>query len=190
MKYLLMIALLLAVPVVATAQRTDNLNLRGRGHSKKEAKSNITIGRVFLHDGSIINGNIVEADGKVSVTTFDGNLFVYNKDKVLRIEYGKVYQPKSGAVAVLLSFLVYPGIGDFYAGNNEAGIVWTVVGTAGLASVLFGSSVIGQAKATDLVIGGAALMFGARIGSSVTAYMATRPPQTSNAKLSLLEIKF
>lgn len=84
---------------------------------------------VYLKNGSIIHGTITQLvpNEKVTISTADGSMFVYDMDEVDKITKEQaVAQPgasrKNPAVAGLLSFLV-PGSGQLYNGDTNLGIV-------------------------------------------------------------------
>ena len=103
---------------------------------------------VYLKDGSIIRGKIIEKipDVSLKIQTRDCSVFFYNMDKVLKItkepiivkDQSKVIKKKSPSLAFMLSF-IFPGIGQYYNGDAEKGLLqellflggWTLTATAG-----------------------------------------------------------
>lgn len=95
---------------------------------------------VYLKDGSIIHGTIIEQVPNVSlkVQTKDGNVFVYSMDNVLKITKepykglyeGEVRWHKSPGLAFALSFL-FPGIGQYYNGDVTKGVIQEVLYVGG-----------------------------------------------------------
>jgi hypothetical protein len=84
---------------------------------------------VYLKDGSVIHGEIIEQAPNVSVTiqTRDGNVIVCRMDDIAKIARRSVRREevraeKSPVTAFLLSLFV-PGVGQYYNGEIGKGIV-------------------------------------------------------------------
>lgn len=99
---------------------------------------------IYLKNGSIIRGTIVEQIPSVSVKiqTKDGNVFVFKMEEIEKItkEAGKgvsgtrMQGDKNPGLAFVLSFLVV-GLGQHYNGEYTKGIIQEVVAIGGM--VLF-----------------------------------------------------
>jgi hypothetical protein len=96
---------------------------------------------VYLKDGSVIRGQIIEQIPNVSIKiqTKDGNIFVCKMEEVDKIvkeplKVLEIKEEKSPILAFLLSSIV-PGLGQYYNGEVEKGIIQEalVVGGAVLA---------------------------------------------------------
>ncbi len=96
---------------------------------------------VYLEDGSVIRGQIIEQipDVSIKVQTIDGNIFAYKMEEVEKIVkeslgIAEIKEEKSPAIALVLS-LVFPGLGQYYNGEIKKGIIQEamVVGGAALA---------------------------------------------------------
>jgi TM2 domain-containing membrane protein YozV len=97
---------------------------------------------VYLKDGSIIHGTIIEQVPNVSIKiqTRDQNIFVYSIENILKITkepikglYGNeedVRGYKSPGLAFALSFL-FPGIGQYYNGDIAKGVIQSVLYAGG-----------------------------------------------------------
>jgi len=92
---------------------------------------------VYLKDGSIVRGVIIEQVPNVSLKlkTRDGSIFVYNMDSILKItkepylvglHEENMRGHKSPGVAFVLSF-VFPGLGQYYNGDVAKGVIQEVV---------------------------------------------------------------
>ncbi len=149
---------------------------------------------VYLKDGSIVKGKITEqSEETVKITTFDGSIFVYKQAEIKRITYGKAKSPKSGAVAIVLS-LLFPGIGDFYVGNNGMGALWLATGAAGAGLMFYGMSQkdefnwdtwkVEKKGETEAGIG-ALIYLGSTVASCITAYKGTK----NYGQASLFEVR-
>lgn len=97
---------------------------------------------VYLKDGSVVRGIIIEQVPGVSVKirTADGNIFVYQIENIEKLTKEKPYGApagdlrgeKSPGVAWLLSFLV-PGVGQHYNGDYTKGVIMHVTYIGGFA---------------------------------------------------------
>jgi hypothetical protein len=90
---------------------------------------------VYLKDGSIIHGQIIEQVPNVSIKiqTRDGNVFTYkieSIEKMLREPAPGLGNEKSATTAFLLSF-VFPGLGQYYNGQVEKGVIQEVLYVGG-----------------------------------------------------------
>lgn len=90
---------------------------------------------VYLKDGSIIRGIIIEQVPSVSlkIQTRDGSVFFLRMDKILKMTKEryfrfneKVAQYKSPGLAFFMSFLI-PGVGQYYNGQVNKGIAQEVL---------------------------------------------------------------
>ncbi len=168
---------------------------------------------VKLKDGSVLEGEItVQTDSSLSIRTYGGSVFVLKRYNVISAEYGKTYTPRSGVVAVVLS-LLYPGIGNFYVGDNIKGLIFAAAGTAGIALSVYGimkpSKWIFTGDINDIdseghhppgsneevtydnyIYAGSLLYSSASIASCITAYQGSKPPKIGNTKFSLLSFNF
>jgi TM2 domain-containing membrane protein YozV len=108
---------------------------------------------VYLKDGSIIKGTIIEQIPNVSIKieTIDGSVFVYKMEQIEKItkeekrvaaetsgnsrENSRHIRKKSPVLAFWLSFLV-PGAGQYYNGQITKGIIQDVLYVAGLTVAL------------------------------------------------------
>lgn len=108
---------------------------------------------VYLKDGSIIRGMIVEQIPNVTlkIQTRDGSIFVFPMEKVEKItkEPRKVtYEPqiqsyKSPGVAFVLSFFL-PGTGQFYNGDFLKGGIQ--FGIASVTAIIIWSEILQEAS--------------------------------------------
>jgi len=108
---------------------------------------------VYLKDGSIIRGIIIEQIPNVSlkIQTRDGSVFVFPMEKVEKIsKEPRITGPeqqfqtyKSPGVAFALSFLL-PGAGQFYNGDYLKGGVQ--FGIASIAAILIWSEILQEAN--------------------------------------------
>ncbi len=83
---------------------------------------------VYLKDGSIIRGQIIEQipDVSIKIETVIGNIFAYKMEEVEKIVREpfkglEIEAEKSPAVAFVLSFIL-PGLGQYYNGEPKKGI--------------------------------------------------------------------
>jgi len=99
---------------------------------------------VYLKDGSIIKGQIIEQIPNVSIKirTEAGNVFVYkieNIEKMVKEESKfkatEIKQVKNPTTAFLLSFLI-PGLGQYYNGETGKGIAIDVAYIGGIVLAL------------------------------------------------------
>ena len=105
---------------------------------------------VYLKDGSIIRGTIIEQrpGESILIQTRDGNVFRYTMDRIERITKEQISKPaigpkkKSPALAWFLSFLI-PGGGQAYNGQ------WGKAGLDFAGAVIFAS--VAQAGVEDCV---------------------------------------
>lgn len=178
MKPLVIILLLFAA--FAPAAHAQLTPLDQRWQKEKHTQKSQHYGWVYLQEGSVIAGEITESPEKVSVASFDGNLFVYNRDKILSIEYDPAAKPKNAAMAVILS-LVFPGLGNAYAGQSVRGAIYGAIGFAGSIIAL-------RAKDQKTQDVGGTLYLAALVGSCVDAYSGCRPKRPPTLKVSLLSL--
>lgn len=103
---------------------------------------------VYLKNGSIIHGQIIEQIPNVSIKiqTRDGNIFVYEMEEVLKIVKEPIpeipgipkkaaKEEKSPGLAFALSFLM-PGVGQHYNGQYVKGVIQNVLYVGGWILVL------------------------------------------------------
>jgi hypothetical protein len=108
---------------------------------------------VYLNDGSIIRGIVIEQIPNVSlkIQTRDGNIFVFTMEKVERItkepRKGSLTQPmqpyKSPGAAFALSFFL-PGAGQFYNGEFLKGGIQ--FGIASVTAIIIWSEILQEAN--------------------------------------------
>jgi TM2 domain-containing membrane protein YozV len=102
---------------------------------------------VYLKDGSIIRGTIIEQVPNISVKirTRDGNVFVYPMNDILKITKELPlrskpeptgYRYRSPGLAFLFSFL-FPGIGQYYNGSVAKGIIQEALYLTGMSFMIF-----------------------------------------------------
>lgn len=96
---------------------------------------------VYLKDGSVIWGQIIEQVPNVSIKiqTKDGNIFVYKMEEVAKITKEplkgvEIKGKKSPALAFVLSFIV-PGLGQYYNGEIGKGIIQEALVVGGYVMV-------------------------------------------------------
>lgn len=104
---------------------------------------------VYLKDGSVIRGMIVEQVPNVSVKiqTREGNVFVYKMENIQKMTKEPIRGmgmgqmsgtgQKSPALAFVLSFLV-PGVGQYYNGEVAKGIIQEAAFVGGLVLYIQG----------------------------------------------------
>lgn len=99
---------------------------------------------VYLKDGSVIRGMIIEQIPNVSIKlqTRDGNIFVYPMGKIEKMtkepslrQQTQIKQVKNPTTAFLLSFFI-PGLGQYYNGEVEKGIIMDVIYVGGVVLAL------------------------------------------------------
>ena len=97
---------------------------------------------VYLNNGSIVRGTIIEIvpQQSIRISTYDGSIFVYEFDEVLKITKGpssvlSSYERKNPGTALLCSFLITGG-GQFYNEEGGKGTVMLGIGIVSLWSWL------------------------------------------------------
>lgn len=95
---------------------------------------------VYLKDGSIIRGTIIEQipNTSIKIQTNDRSVFVYKMENILKMtkeQYKGIYSgdirgKKSPGVAFALSFL-FPGLGQYYNGDVTKGVIQEVLYVGG-----------------------------------------------------------
>lgn len=150
---------------------------------------------VYLKNGSIIKGIVVEMDDpdSIGIKTADGSLFVYKNDEVDSIQKEEVryapyppamhynyrdYKRKEPAVSFLFSLLI-PGGGQYYNGQYGKGAVMTGICIGSLAMIIagaveteewYGNGYYHYSNRSDALIGiGAAIYFGNYLWSLIDA---------------------
>jgi hypothetical protein len=99
---------------------------------------------VYLKDGSIVRGQIIEQIPNVSIKiqTRDGSVFVYQMEKIEKMtkepsltQQTQTKQVKNSTTAFLLSFLI-PGLGQHYNGEYGKGVIMEVLCAGGIVLAL------------------------------------------------------
>ncbi len=121
---------------------------------------------VHHKDGSITRGRIIEEIPGENVTVRDraGNTHVISLDEVASIERD-LPEPggkKSGVGSFLLSFLVFPGVGQFYNGDMAKGGVMMGLAAGAIA-------VIASTDVRSMEVTGSSLLIGDWIWSAIDA---------------------
>jgi len=145
---------------------------------------------IYLKNGSVIRGKIVEEKPGVSykIQTKDGSVFVYKIEEVEKIEYGArgtvTGERLSPGVSLILSLIVYPGVGQFYNGDIGSGFVYLGWATGSLVVIAAGSS-----ESNDTATGiGVISYLTAYVVSGITAYKsAKRHNRERGYAINLLE---
>lgn len=162
----------------------------GIGAEKELIQETANEGIVYLVNGSIIKGHIEELPDKIFVTTRDGNRFVFQKNEVIRITWGKITSPKEPALAVVLS-LIFPGVGNIYAGDSKTGALCMFAGVIGIWMIAFAEEFTGADFNKDvdfsLPLAGLFLYSGATVGSCIKAYYTAK---SHNYNLTIISFKF
>lgn len=138
---------------------------------------------VYLKNGSIIRGIIVEQIHNVSITiqTRDGNIFKFKMDEVLKIvkEPAKKEVPKTTLVkqksplaSFLLSFFV-PGIGQYYNGQILKGLAMQTGFVVGILYLGRDSDSKSSANSNNSELFGSFLMMGCWAISIIDAPMSS-----------------
>jgi TM2 domain-containing membrane protein YozV len=104
---------------------------------------------VYLKDGSVIRGTIIEfsPDHYVKIQTGEGNIFAFQMEKVEKITKELLYAEdrKSPGTAIAFSlvfggFLPIQGTGQWYNGEVGKGLGFFAAGIVGLGLVIHGAS--------------------------------------------------
>lgn len=162
---------------------------------------------VYLKDGSVIHGKIIEQvpGESIRIQTYDGSIFVFEQGKIDRITYGKVKTPKSGVLAIALS-LIFPGIGNFYVGDNLDGTIFLCIGAVSAAFTVYGATRPDKITKVPLKYGGyeterkkqgetcftlgAVSYLCATASSCATAYRDSKPEEIKNIKVTIRSFSF
>ncbi len=136
---------------------------------------------VYLKDGSVIRGLIIEQIPNVSIKirTMDRNIFVYKIEDVLKMTKEPSFQrfqkegEKSPALACVLS-LLFPGLGQYYNGDVTKGLIQDGLVVAGGTMLLLGGHVDnkygGSSMNSPAVFAtGVAFVFGSSLWSIIDA---------------------
>jgi hypothetical protein len=95
---------------------------------------------VYLHNGSIIRGTIVEQipGERVSIRTSDGSVFVFPFEDVERIakEPRTFSAPRKSPALALVCSLFLTGGGQFYNGQTSKGLIMLLLGIGGTATFI------------------------------------------------------
>jgi hypothetical protein len=95
---------------------------------------------VYLKNGSVIRGVIIEQvpNQYLKIQTNDGSVFVYNDDEIDKItKEAPILKMQSGgkkspALAFGLSFIIFPGAGQFYNGESGKGAIQLALAGTGV----------------------------------------------------------
>lgn len=104
---------------------------------------------LYLKNGSIIKGKILEIkfNESVKLELLDGSIMVFEQDKIDKIEIiqnplknetFKNREYKRPGTAIILSLLIFPGVGQFYNENLGKGFLFFGAGALGTGLMYYG----------------------------------------------------
>ena len=156
---------------------------------------------VYFQNGSVIKGNIIEQviNESIKIELQDGSIMVFDYDQIVKIEKAERLEKnrstkissytgrKSPGVALILSLIVFPGIGQFYNEEIGKGVLHFLAGALSAGIMLdgmqevttyeydwYGSTEITEMKNESAATLGAVAYLTTWIVSSVDAYSSAK----------------
>lgn len=126
---------------------------------------------IYLENGSVVRGAIVELVSNVSVKIKlqDGIVYVYPMDEVRKIVRKQApKERKSPELAFVLS-LIFPGAGQYYNGDVEKGLIQDGILLSGIILLAKGSSTYSTKDYNTEETIGLLMIFGASLWSLIDA---------------------